>query len=306
MDTIYFCDDASRIKIGFSSTHKSRLDTHFSSGLTLRAIVQGGYANEQEIHKHFRKYRLSFGKENFEPVNEIYEYIDALLANGFAASKIDGVEALPNLPYTVWRPDRISYKTHKDGQQDMWGHLPAKERVQYLSDYAYLNSQSDEWYTPESLIKPVLKLWGKIDLDPATTGNVNDKWIKAEYYYTKEVDGLSASLEWFGRVWLNPPYGRGNNSAAPFADRLVKEFNGGNVAEAITCLNINSTTSQWFQPIWQYAAVHCICKGRPNFISPDGDSGGSPNKGTILSYFGPNDKKFCNIFGKHGTIISTC
>ena len=59
-------------------------------------------------------------------------------------------------------------------------------------------SASDEWYTPIEFINVL----GVFHTDPAAP--MAPKFRTADIMYNKEDDGLSK--EWFGRVWLNPPY----------------------------------------------------------------------------------------------------
>ena len=65
---------------------------------------------------------------------------------------------------------------------------------------------SHNWGTPEWLVDVVHDVMGRIDLDPASTDEHNER-VKAGLYYTKEMDGLTR--QWSGKVWCNPPYGRG-------------------------------------------------------------------------------------------------
>jgi hypothetical protein len=58
-----------------------------------------------------------------------------------------------------------------------------------------------EWLTPPDLVKKL----GEFDLDPCAP--VNAPFYHAANYYTIEQDGLSK--QWLGRVYCNPPYGRG-------------------------------------------------------------------------------------------------
>ncbi len=62
-------------------------------------------------------------------------------------------------------------------------------------------SKSNEWETPDDLFK---KLDDEFcfNLDPCATKENS----KCEEYFTKEDDGLS--MEWYGTVFMNPPYGR--------------------------------------------------------------------------------------------------
>lgn len=67
---------------------------------------------------------------------------------------------------------------------------------------ALLSSASVEWYTPWDFFNEVSEEHGPFDLDPCCT----EENRKAKKFFTKETDGLAHP--WFGRVWMNPPYGR--------------------------------------------------------------------------------------------------
>lgn len=60
--------------------------------------------------------------------------------------------------------------------------------------------KSDIWLTPPEIILSL----GSFDLDPCAP--LHRPWATAKHHFTTENDGLAQ--EWFGRVWLNPPYGR--------------------------------------------------------------------------------------------------
>lgn len=66
------------------------------------------------------------------------------------------------------------------------------------------SSRTMDWLTP----KEVLLQLGQFDLDPCSPEN--RPWDTAKKHYTIVDNGLS--LPWFGRVFLNPPYGRELNN----------------------------------------------------------------------------------------------
>lgn len=64
-------------------------------------------------------------------------------------------------------------------------------------------AETVEWYTPGWLFE---QLGLEFDLDPCHPEGERLPWVPALFRYTKQDDGLASP--WFGRVWLNPPYGR--------------------------------------------------------------------------------------------------
>lgn len=80
--------------------------------------------------------------------------------------------------------------------------LQAKEMTAFQ---ALTSSESNEWYTPLKYIEAARAVMGGIDLDPASNESAQ-QWIKAKQFYIKDDDGLHKP--WYGRLWLNPPYGR--------------------------------------------------------------------------------------------------
>lgn len=57
-----------------------------------------------------------------------------------------------------------------------------------------------EWLTPPEILSKL----GSFDLDPCAP--IRRPWATAENHYTIEDNGLLKP--WFGRVWLNPPFGK--------------------------------------------------------------------------------------------------
>lgn len=61
------------------------------------------------------------------------------------------------------------------------------------------DASKDEWLTPPAIIKSL----GEFDLDPCSP--IVRPWDTAKTHFDINTDGLK--MPWFGRVWLNPPYG---------------------------------------------------------------------------------------------------
>ncbi len=75
-----------------------------------------------------------------------------------------------------------------------------------------------------------------------------NKTVQAKTFYTAKDDSLHQP--WAGRLWLNPPYGR---LAGEFIQRLVLEYEAGEITAAIALANAHCTDTDWFQPLWNYA-----------------------------------------------------
>lgn len=125
------------------------------------------------------------------------------------------------------------------------------------------HSKNPEWYTPPRIFKA---LGLEFDLDPASPDRELVPWIPARDYYTRVDDGLSR--RWYGRVWLNPPYGRGIGT---WTDRMISHGNG-------ACLVYARTDTPWFQRLLRSADAVVWIRGRIRFIRPNGedDQGRAP------------------------------
>lgn len=165
-------------------------------------------------------------------------------------------------------------------------------------------SKSNEWYTPSRYIEAARAVMGDIDLDPASCALANET-VKARWYHTQKDNGLAQ--EWWGRVWLNPPYGRlqpektGSTISYQvlFTRKLLQEYSNGNIEQAIVMLLGNGCFSTWFQSLWSYPV--CFHLGRIDFERVDGTKSHF-GFGTIFAYLGPNEQRFIDTFSQFGTI----
>jgi hypothetical protein len=106
----------------------------------------------------------------------------------------------------------------------------------------------DEWLTPPEIIQAL----GEFDLDPCAP--IVRPWPTAKHHFTVQDDGLSK--EWFGRVWLNPPYGKHTDS---WLERLSEHGNG------IALIFARTETETWFKSVWDKASGILFIRGRLHF-----------------------------------------
>src|SRR5690606_11656845 len=133
----------------------------------------------------------------------------------------------------------------------VWGH----------GSHRTLGTGNNEWYTPATYIDAARDVLGKIDLDPASSERAQAV-VKAERYFTADDDGLDSN--WFGNVWLNPPYSR--DLLPSFVDKLVCEVREGNVEQAIM-LTHNFSDTAWFHNAAEIADSICFTRGRIDFYN---------------------------------------
>lgn len=164
------------------------------------------------------------------------------------------------------------------------------------------SSASVEWYTPPGYVQAARTLMGEIDLDPASCAEAN-RLVQAATFYTRQQDGYTRP--WWGRVWLNPPYGRATNGASNqqrWSHRLLVAFTDGQVAEAVLLVTA-ATGTRWFQPFYRYPV--CLCDHRIRFLSGSGDTrAGQPTQENAFVYLGPTAKyeRFVDLFSPFGPI----
>lgn len=114
---------------------------------------------------------------------------------------------------------------------------------------------SVEWYTPPSLFNA---LGLTFDLDPAAAPMGSPHHVPAVRFIRPPDDGC---LEpWYGRVWLNPPYGPASVS---FIERMIGHDNG-------LCLVPARTETRIFQQAANAARAVVFLRDRLHFIRPDG------------------------------------
>lgn len=160
-----------------------------------------------------------------------------------------------------------------------------------------LLSQSDQndWRTPRKYLDAAHAVMDGIDLDPASGPEANET-VRAAIFYTEQDDGLKKP--WKGRVWLNPPYG---GEARLFVERLLREFQVGNVTAAMTLVNSHPTETKWFQGLFDHTI--CFVRGRIDFGGPSRAVSSTSTHGSAIVYMGTDVDKFAKVFSEFGSIV---
>ena len=157
-----------------------------------------------------------------------------------------------------------------------------------MIDPIHFSSDSDNWVTPEVIINAVIQTMGAIELDPCSPSDSGP--VPAKTHFTKETDGLNQ--EWFGRVYMNPPYGR---NIRLWVEKAISEYESRQVSEAILLLPARTDT-KWFQLLGQYP--WCAVKGRLKFS----DHENSAPFPSAVFYLGKNYVEFIESFSPLGII----
>ena len=136
-------------------------------------------------------------------------------------------------------------------------HLPNLTRAE-LSNKGSVNMNNYEWYTPNFIAD----------------------------------DGLKQ--EWYGKIFLNPPYSRW------LIEKFVDKLLASDFEEAIA-LTGACTETKWFSRLATCASGVCFVQKRIRFIQTDGTPcKKNPRNGSCLFYFGRNPQKFFQVFSRFG------
>lgn len=146
-----------------------------------------------------------------------------------------------------------------------------------------------EWITPRPYIHLAKTVMGDIDLDPASS-DVAQRNVEARHYFTPKEDGLKQ--RWYGRVWLNPPQGRGGT--APFMRKLIEHHRSGDVEEAIVLVP-NSLDTKWAHDLMNETGLAVFKQGRISFESHERKSA-TPANGQVFFYLGNRPERFVEKF----------
>lgn len=124
---------------------------------------------------------------------------------------------------------------------------------------------TDTWITP----KYITDALGEFDLDHCA--HLEMPWQHAKNQYTIIEDGLKS--EWFGRVWLNPPFDQ--YQIDYWFDKMAEHRNG------LMLVSAAMETKRFKEYIFPNCSGVLFMDHRPYFRKPDGSKGVS-NSGQTM------------------------
>lgn len=147
--------------------------------------------------------------------------------------------------------------------------------------------RSVDWITPYEILTTL----GDFALDPCACDP--QPWRTAKTMWTFRDNGLGK--KWFGRVWLNPPYGR---ETGGWLRRLAEHGNG------IALIFARTETKMFHRWVWGKASALLFIKGRLYFYYPNGErskiNAGGPS---VLIAYGAQNAEWLKLSNIEGAFV---
>ena len=133
---------------------------------------------------------------------------------------------------------------------------------------------TDIWLTPKYITDSL----GEFDLDPCGAPEPRP-WNTAKKHFVEDDNGLIQ--DWYGRVWLNPPYGRGIGA---WMQKMAEHARQGGTG--IAFIFARTDTSYWHEHIFPHAKGALFLSGRVKFFDSNGVEGdnAAPAPSVLVAY----------------------
>lgn len=254
----------------------SQLKAERKAGVVLAKLERGTPGPKLDSRmESISQYKKTIQETNLPPV---------------VAHRWQQIATIPEEKFTTWINDKI------ESGEELTQAGALRLTKGDMADVTRINAKSNnDWFTPSKYIDAARLVMGSIDLDPASQKEAN-VIVQAGEYFTAEDDGLIH--DWFGNVWLNPPYG---GLSKDFVSKLIDEYAKENIEQAILLVTSNATDTTWFTPLWHH--ILCFTNHRINFYSPNND-GSSSTHGSVFVYFGGRYNRFAEVFSQFGAVVT--
>ncbi len=148
---------------------------------------------------------------------------------------------------------------------------------------ALYTSRTEEWETPPDLFAKLDAIYD-FRLDAcASPGNA-----KCAHYFTKADDALSRDWSPFGRVWLNPPYGRA------IVGWMRKAYTEARKGALVVCLLPARTDTRWWHAWVAGKSDTVFLRGRLKYLNAQHQKQHSAPFPSVLVIYQPDLDLVCN------------
>lgn len=135
---------------------------------------------------------------------------------------------------------------------------PTKTRVaEFMINKGLYTSFNAEWETPKNLFDDMVNEYGYCDLDVSASSSNS----KCRNYFTIDDDCLRQ--KWYGKCFMNPPYGRKIGS---FIKKAYEETFINKNCHSVLMLLPDRTDTKWFHDYCVLVGEIKFIKGRIKFV----------------------------------------
>ena len=128
-------------------------------------------------------------------------------------------------------------------------------------DDALFSSESSDWETPDELVSWAYDHFFPDRSDQPPGFSLDPCATEATNKALKHFDRHGLETDWYGRVWMNPPYGR---DVGQWVGKAVIESLLGH-CDVVALLPVRTDT-RWWQDWVKYASKVVLLKGRVTFV----------------------------------------
>lgn len=159
-----------------------------------------------------------------------------------------------------------------------------------IGSHQSARADTTTWLTPKYIIDAL----GPFDIDPCAAPPPRP-WDTARKHIELPMDGLAA--DWYGRVWLNPPY---SFAAWKWLDKLADHGDG------IALVFARTETKGFVKQVWERATALLFLHDRLFFHHADGTvAKGNSGAPSVLVAFGEYNADKLRSSGLTGTYIKS-
>ncbi len=264
----------------------------------LLAAVRGNGTDETTMRRPFRIKPKGSRREYVYADDDAVGYAAWLRSQWFATLDIDEqADPLNERPPDEWLPGpgRVYPKPPIDPDKMVQDYdtVPGQLAGTCWAWMPNPKASFQDYFTPVEIVNAARDAMGGIDLDAASHWAAQ-KVHRIPHYF--DVTRSAFDHPWFGRVWLNPPYGHNE----PWFDCIQKHVQSGAVEQLCMLSPMWAFQTSIARPVMELASGLVLLSPTPKFWgNADPDKTGTNNPHGIV-YIGPEPTRFNEAFAEFG------